>query len=84
MSTSELKERLVEERKQLTKLKLNHAVSPLENPLKIKAYRKTVARILTELQQKGNRTKHTKVIFDNGNQNPKKRKNGSCCEQQDG
>jgi large subunit ribosomal protein L29 len=49
MSTSELKERLVEERKQLTKLRLNHAVSPLENPLKIKAYRKTVARILTEL-----------------------------------
>ena len=49
MSTSELKERLVEEKKQLTKLRLNHAVSPLENPLKIKAYRKTVARIITEL-----------------------------------
>ncbi len=49
MSTSELKERLVEERKQLRKLKMNHAVSPLENPLKIQAYRKTIARIMTEL-----------------------------------
>ncbi|MBW6497362.1 MAG: 50S ribosomal protein L29 [Bacteroidales bacterium] len=49
MSTSELKERLVEERKQLRKLKMNHAVSPLENPLKIQVYRKTIARIMTEL-----------------------------------
>jgi large subunit ribosomal protein L29 len=52
MSTSELRERLEEERKQLLKLKLNHAVSPLENPLKIKAYRKTVARIVTELNKR--------------------------------
>ncbi len=49
MSTSELKERLDEEKKQLRKLKMNHAVSPLENPMKIKDYRKTVARIITEL-----------------------------------
>jgi large subunit ribosomal protein L29 len=51
MSTSELKERLVEEKKQLRKLKMNHAVSPLENPLKIQVYRKTIARIMTELQK---------------------------------
>ncbi len=50
MSTAELKERLVEERKALRKLKLNHAVSPLENPMKIQTYRKTVARIMTELR----------------------------------
>jgi large subunit ribosomal protein L29 len=49
MSTPELKERLDEEIKHLHKLKLNHAVSPLENPMKIKLYRKTVARIKTEL-----------------------------------
>lgn len=52
MSTNELDERLVEEQKQLEKLKLNHAVSPLENPLKIKLYRKTVARIKTELRKR--------------------------------
>ncbi len=52
MSTGELHERLEEERKQLRKLKMNHAVSPLENPMKIKDYRKTVARILTELRNR--------------------------------
>ncbi|TVQ83572.1 MAG: 50S ribosomal protein L29 [Bacteroidetes bacterium] len=52
MSTNELKERLDEEQKQLQKLRLNHAVSPLENPMKIKLYRKTVARIKTELRKR--------------------------------
>ncbi len=52
MSTGELNERLEEERKQLRKLKMNHAVSPLENPMKIKDYRKTVARIMTELRKR--------------------------------
>ncbi len=52
MSTNELRERLDEEKKQLDKLKLNHSVSPLENPLKIKLYRKTVARIKTELRKR--------------------------------
>jgi large subunit ribosomal protein L29 len=33
-------------------LKLNHAVSPLENPNKIKAYRKTIARLNTELRRR--------------------------------
>ena len=55
MSTSELRERLDEEKKQLRKLKMNHAVSPLENPIKIKTYRKTVARILTELHTRENK-----------------------------
>jgi large subunit ribosomal protein L29 len=37
---------------QLNKLKMNHAVSPLENPNKIKAYRRTVARLVTELHKR--------------------------------
>jgi len=49
-TTGEVLERLEEEKRQLTKLKLNHAVSPLENPNKIKAYRKTIARLETELR----------------------------------
>jgi len=49
MTTPEILERLEEERKQLVKLKLNHAVSPLENPNKIKVYRKTIARLMTEV-----------------------------------
>ncbi len=51
-STDELKERLEEERKQMTRLRLNHAVSPLENPNKIKEYRKTIARMVTELRNR--------------------------------
>jgi large subunit ribosomal protein L29 len=52
LSNDDLIERLEEEQKQLTKLKLNHAVSPLENPNKIKDYRRTVARIKTELRKR--------------------------------
>jgi len=49
LSTPELIERLEEERIQLSKLKMNHAISPLENPNKIKVYRRTVARLTTEV-----------------------------------
>ncbi len=52
LSTADLIERLEEERKQLVRLRLNHAVSPLENPNKIKAYRKTIARLMTELKKR--------------------------------
>ena len=52
LSTSEMKERLVEEKQQLVKLKLNHAVSPIENPQKIKEQRRTVARLKTELRMR--------------------------------
>ena len=52
LTTSEILERMDEEQRQLTKLKLNHAVSPLENPNKIKAYRKTIARLKTELRHR--------------------------------
>jgi len=54
LSTADLIERLEEERKQLVRLKINHAVSPLENPNKIKTYRRTIARILTELKKRQN------------------------------
>ncbi|MBE9492650.1 MAG: 50S ribosomal protein L29 [Bacteroidetes bacterium] len=50
--TEELKERLNEENNQLVKLKLNHAVSPLENPNRIKDYRRTIARMKTELRKR--------------------------------
>ncbi len=52
LSTADLVERLEEERKQLVRLKLNHAVSPLENPNKISAYRRTIARMMTELKNR--------------------------------
>jgi len=52
MTTEELKERLEEEKKQLVKMKLAHTVSPLENPHKLTDYRKTIARMLTELRRR--------------------------------
>ena len=52
MGTAELVERLEEEKKQLVKLRLNHAVSPLENPNKIKAFKKSIARMETELRRR--------------------------------
>lgn len=50
LSTSELRERLEAEKVQLEKLKFSHHVSPLENPMKIPAYKKIVARMETELR----------------------------------
>jgi large subunit ribosomal protein L29 len=48
LSTQELLDKVKEEKEALNKLKINHAVSPLENPLKLRANRRTVAKLLTE------------------------------------
>ena len=52
ISTSDLVERLKTEEATYTQMLLNHAVSPLENPAQIKAARRTIARIQTELRQR--------------------------------
>ncbi len=52
LSTSDLQERLEEEQKQITRLKINHAVSPLENTNVLKELRKTIARIKTEIRSR--------------------------------
>ncbi|MDX5319428.1 MAG: 50S ribosomal protein L29, partial [Bacteroidota bacterium] len=49
LTTEEIVVKLREERALYTKMKFNHAVSPLENPLKLRASRKVIARYLTEL-----------------------------------
>jgi large subunit ribosomal protein L29 len=50
LSTAELKEKLDNERVNYQKMQMTHAVSPLENPNKIKESRKNIARCLTELR----------------------------------
>ncbi len=55
LTTQELKERLAAEEDALIRMKLNHAVSPLENPSQIKAIRKNIARINTELSLRDNK-----------------------------
>ena len=52
LTTKEIVERLQTEKENLVRLKLNHAVSPLENPLKLKEARKNVARLKTILRQR--------------------------------
>lgn len=49
MSIAEIQERIDNEKSMLQKLQMNHAVSPLDNPLKLRYTRKTIARLLTEL-----------------------------------
>lgn len=48
-TTEELKERLASDKEKLVRMKLTHHVSPLENPSELKALRKTIARMNTEL-----------------------------------
>ncbi len=52
MSTADLVDRLEEEQKLLTKMKMNHAVSPLDNPHKITETKRTIARMKTELRRR--------------------------------
>jgi large subunit ribosomal protein L29 len=52
LSTPDIKERLEEEYNKLTRLKMTHAISPLDNPRKLGENRKTIARMLTELKKR--------------------------------
>jgi large subunit ribosomal protein L29 len=49
LSAEELSKRLAEEKVSLERMRLNHAVSPLENPLTIRHSRKLIARLNTEI-----------------------------------
>jgi large subunit ribosomal protein L29 len=50
LSTSDLLERIDTESTMLVRMKLNHAITPLDNPQKIKQVKLTIARLLTELR----------------------------------
>lgn len=60
MKTSEIKEltdkeiveRLQTEQENLVRLRLNHSVSPLDNPMKIRESRRNVARLQTILRSR--------------------------------
>ena len=49
LSIDELNEKLLFFQKELSDLKMTHAISPIENPMQIKNLRRTIARINTEL-----------------------------------
>lgn len=52
LSTKELIERIEDEKSMLVKMKLNHHISPLDNPLKLRKTRRNIARLVTELRSR--------------------------------
>lgn len=52
LTVKEILEQLENEKSFLAKQRLNHAVSPLDNPLKLKEARRNVARLMTVLREK--------------------------------
>ena len=57
MPENELNDLLVTEKERLVKMKMSHAVSPMENPLQLKFTRKTIARVMTEISKRRNTSK---------------------------
>ena len=52
LETKELVEKLENAKVALDTMKLNHTISPLENPSQIKAARRDIARMMTELRSR--------------------------------
>ena len=52
LTTEELKARLAEEKMLYAKMKINHAISSIENPMKIRGTRRGIAQIHTELTRR--------------------------------
>lgn len=54
MSVADLRDRIAVEKANLDTMKINHAISPLEDTSKFKKSRKDIARMLTVLTEKEN------------------------------
>lgn len=52
LSTVDLVERIEAEKISYSQLVLNHSISPLDNPAKIKVLRRAIARMKTELRDR--------------------------------
>ena len=52
LSTQELLERVDAEVAAYAQKRINHSISPMENPSKLKQQRKLIARMKTELRQR--------------------------------
>lgn len=52
LSLKELRERIEGEKETMVRMKLNHAVSPLDNPIKLRDSKKNIARLMTELRKR--------------------------------
>ncbi|MEM9324198.1 MAG: 50S ribosomal protein L29 [Bacteroidota bacterium] len=54
LTLDELQSKLTVEKDNYSKLKFAHAITPIENPMKIRESRKFIARLETELTKKKN------------------------------
>ena len=52
LSASDLLERIDTEKNMLVRMKLNHAITQLDNPKKLLEAKLTIARLLTELRKR--------------------------------
>lgn len=52
LSSQELLERIDNEKTALVRMKLNHAISPLDNPNVIGEARRVIARLMTEMRRR--------------------------------
>jgi large subunit ribosomal protein L29 len=52
LTESEIQERIVAEQENMTKLRFAHAISPIENPNKIRETKRFIARLKTALNAK--------------------------------
>jgi large subunit ribosomal protein L29 len=57
LSAKEIEERIENEKNLIFRQKMNHAISPLDNPMKIRETRRNIARLETILRQKKNEAK---------------------------
>lgn len=52
LTVSDLKQKLQDDTSLLQKLKFNHSVTPLDNPMQIKITRREIARLKTEIRKR--------------------------------
>ena len=52
LAVKEIVEKLQLEKETLIRMRMNHAINPLDNPMKIKETRRNIARLKTILRQR--------------------------------
>jgi large subunit ribosomal protein L29 len=62
LTDKQLKEMILDERINYTKMRLSHSISSHENPMKIKETKKKVARLLTEKKAREIKNKAAEAV----------------------
>ena len=52
LTTKEIAERIDAEKDKLIRMRMNHAITPLDNPIILKEARKNMARLKTEMRKR--------------------------------